>query len=269
MTDKSAPNISLEEAAGKFLALLTAEEREVSQPEIYKFVRWFGRERALVSLSAQEVANYAERLSLSDTDYGRKLDQLRAFLTHARKAGWKKANLAIHLKAKKVRASSPSVTRQGLPEVVELTRQGHTELENELNALKSKRPELIEQIRRAAADKDFKENAPLAAAKEQRGHLEGRIMELEETLKAARIIEEQSRSGPKISIGDRLIMQDLASGEELRYQIVNPREVNPAQGKISSVSPLGSALIGQSEGEVVEVAVPAGRLRYQVKRIER
>ncbi len=94
-------------------------------------------------------------------------------------------------------------------------------------------------------------------------------MELEETLKAARVIDEQPRSGPKISIGDRLIMQDLASGEELRYQIVNPREVNPAQGKISSVSPLGSALIGQSEGEVVEVAVPAGRLRYQVKRIER
>ncbi len=153
--------------------------------------------------------------------------------------------------------------------MIELTRQGYDELESELNALKDKRPELIEQIRRAAADKDFKENAPLTAAREQRGHLEGRIKELEATLKAAKVIEEQSKEGPKISIGDRLILQDLASGEELNCQIVNPREVNPAQGKISSASPLGSALIGRGEGEAVEIAVPAGRLRYQVKQIER
>jgi len=268
MTDKNIPNISLEEAAGKFLARLTAEEREVSQPEVYKFVRWFGRERALASLSAREVANYAERLSLSDTDYGRKLDRLRAFLTHSKKTGWSKANLAVYLKTKKTKDRSVPLARQGLPEVIELTSQGYAGLENELNALKNKRPELIDQIRRAAADKDFRENAPLAAAREQRGHLEGRIRELEETFKAARIIDEKLKSGLKSSIGDRLVVQDLASGEELRYRIVSPREVDPTQGKISSVSPLGRALIGRGEGETVEVAVPAGRLRYQIKRIE-
>ncbi|HEY50938.1 MAG TPA: transcription elongation factor GreA [Dehalococcoidia bacterium] len=268
MTDKSAPDISLEEAASQFLARLTTEEREISQPELYKFIRWFGREQALNRLSAREVAGYAERLSLSDTDYGRKLDQLRAFLTHARKAGWSRTNLAVHLKAKKAKAGSSSAVRQGLPEVIELTRQGYAELENELQALKSRRPELIEQIRRAAADKDFKENAPLAAAREQRGHLEGRIRELEETLKSARVINEQPKTELKVSIGDHLMLQDLVSGEELRYQVVNPREVDPAQGKISSVSPLGKVLIGRGEGEVVEVAVPVGRLRYQVKRIE-
>jgi len=268
MTDKNATDISLEAAAGQFLARLTTEEREASQPEVYKFVRWFGRERALASLSAREVGNYAERLSLSDTDYGRKLDYLRAFLIHARKTGWSKANLAGHLKAKKVKAGSSLVTGQGLPEVIELTRQGYAELENELNVLRSKRPELIEQIRRAAADKDFKENAPLAAAREQRGHLEGRIRELEETLKSARIINEQPKVELKISVGDHLVLQDLASGEEVRYQIVSPREVDPARGKISSASPLGKALVGRGEGEMVEVAVPAGRLRYQIKQIE-
>jgi len=64
-------------------------------------------------------------------------------------------------------------------------------------------------------------------------------------------------------------VQDISSGEELCYRIVNPREVDPTQGKISGVSPLGKALIGREEGETVEVAVPAGKLRYQVKRIER
>jgi len=269
MTDKSVLNITLEAAAGQFLSRLTSGEREVSQPELYRFVRWFGRERVLANLSAREVAGYAERLSLSDTGYGRRLDQLRAFLTHAKKSDWSRVNLAVHLKEKKVKAGSSPVTRQGAPEVIELTRQGYAELENELNVLKNKRPELIEQIRRAAADKDFRENAPLAAAREQRGYLEGRIRELEETLKAARVLGKEPKTGLKISIGDCLILQDLASGEELRYQIVNPREVNPTQGKISSVSPLGRALIGRGEGDKVEVAVPAGRLRYQVKRIER
>jgi len=269
MTEQSMPNITLEEAAGQFLSRLPSEEREVSQPEIYKFVRWFGRERALVNLNAREVANYAERLSLSDTDYRRKLGQLRAFLAHAKKAGWSRGNLAVHIKEKKVKVGSSLAARQGLPEVIELTRQGYTELENELNVLKNKRPELIEQIRRAAADKDFKENAPLAAAREQRGHLEGRIRELEETLKVAKIIDAQPKAGLKTSIGDRLILQDLVSGEELSYQIVNPREVDPTQGKISSVSPLGNALLGRGEGEMVEVAVPAGKLRCEIKRIER
>lgn len=269
MTDKNVLNITLEEAAGQFLSRLTPEERENCQPEIYKFVRWFGRERVLANLNAREVAGYAERLSLSDTDYGRKLDQLRAFLTHARKKGWSRVNLAVHLKGKKVNAGSSPATGQGALEVVELTRQGYAELENELNTLKNKRPELIEQIRRAAADKDFRENAPLAAAREQRGYLEGRIRELEETLKAARIIDEQTKTGLKIGIGDRIIVQDMASGEELRYQIVNPKEVDPAQGKISSVSPLGKVLIGRGEGDKVEIAVPVGRLRCQIIRIER
>jgi transcription elongation factor GreA len=269
MTDKSVSNITLEEAAGQFLSRLTSGEREVSQPEIYKFVRWFGRERVLANLNGREVAGYAERLSLSDTDYGRRLDRLRAFLAYAKKVGWSRANLAVHLREKKTKASSSVAVRQGSPEVIELTRQGYTELESELNALKNKRPELIEQIRRAAADKDFRENAPLAAAREQRGHLEGRIRELEETLKAARIIEEKTKSGLKISIGDRIVLQDLSSGEELRYQIVNPKEMDPTQGKISGVSPLGKTLIGQGEGDKVEVAVPAGRLCYQIKRVER
>jgi len=187
MTDTSGKQVSLEEAAGLFLARLSPEDREASKPEVYNFVRWFGRQRMLANLTAPEIANYAQRLSLSDIDYSRKLSLLRSFLTHAKKAGWSQTNLAVHLKARKAKSVPSPSGRQGLPEVIQLTRQGYAELEGELNVLKSKRPELIDQIRRAAADKDFRENAPLAAAREQLGHLEGRIKELEETLKAAHI----------------------------------------------------------------------------------
>jgi len=268
MVNNSSQNPSLGEAARLFLAKLSPSEREPSQPEVYKFVRWFGSERPLTGLSAPEVANYAERLSSSDTDYSKKLVLLRAFLTHAKKAGWSQLNLAIHLKAKKTKTGPMPSLRQGLPETIQLTQQGYTELETELAALMSKRPQLIEEMRRAAADKDFSENAPLAAAREQRGHLEGRIRELEETLKLATIINDDQRPAVKANIGDSIILRDLTSREELRYMIVDPKEVDPVKGKISSASPLGKAFIGRGEGETVEVAVPAGKLRYQIKRIE-
>jgi len=268
MVNSGSQNPSLGEATSLFLAKLSPEERVISQPEVYKFVRWYGWERRLTGLTAPEIANYAERLSLSDADYSKKLELVRTFLAYAKKAGWSKTNLAIHLKAKKVKAGAHPSARQGLPEAVSLTQQGYAELEAELAELKGKRPQLIEEIRRAAADKDFRENAPLAAAREQRGHLEGRIRELEETLKAATIIGGDQKSDLKANIGGSVVLCDLASGEELRYIIVDPREVNPTQGKISSASPLGKALIGRGEGEIVEVAVPAGKLCYQVKRVE-
>jgi len=267
--DSVSQNLSLGEAASRFLVDLPSREREPSQQEIYRFVRWFAGERPLAGLTAAEIANYAERLSLSDTDYVKKLELVRAFLAYAKKKGWSKTNLAIHLKSKKGKSRLRSSSRQGSSETIFLTRQGYAELEAELAALQSKRPEAIDEMRRAAADKDFRENAPLQAAREQRGQLEGRIMELEETLKSAVVIDEKEKTTINIGIGDSIILYDLDSGEELRYTLVDSREVDPASGKISNASPIGQAVIGGSEGEIVEIAVPAGKLRYQIKQVER
>lgn len=268
MTNTSNESPGLGEAAGLFLAKLSPEKRGVSQAAIHKFVRWYGQDRPLAGLAAPEVANYAERLSLSDTDYSKKLELIRAFLAYARKTGWIRLNLSSHLKAKKTKAGSGTSLKQSTTEVIPLTRQGYAELEAELADLRSKRPQLIEEMRRAAADKDFRENAPLAAAREKRGHLEGKILKLEETLRAATIIDEEKKSNLKINIGNRFILCDLTSGEELHYRLVNPREVDPIKGKISGASPLGKVLINRGEGETVEVTVPAGKLRYQIKRVE-
>lgn len=123
-------------------------------------------------------------------------------------------------------------------------------------------------MRRAAADKDFRENAPLEVAREQRGQLEGRIKELEEAVKSAIIIDEKQKVTPKVSIGNRVALRDLVSGEELCYMIVSPREVDPLTGKISNASPIGKAIISRGEGEVVEVITPAGKFRYQIEQIK-
>ncbi len=260
--------LSLGEAASRFLAKLSPDERSASQQEVYRFVRWYGWEQPFAGLTASEVANYAEQLSSSDTDYIKKLELIRAFLVYAKKEGWTNTNLATHLRIRKGKIPSRSSPRRSSLEAIPLTRQGYAELEAELTALKIKRPESIDEIRRAAADKDFRENAPLEAARQQHGQLEGRIRKLEGILKSAIAIDGKEKVTPKVSIGDSVILCDLASGEELRYTLVSPKEVDPTEGKISNLSPIGKAIIGQNQGEVVEVTVPAGKLCYEIKQIE-
>ena len=262
-------NLSLGEAATRFLVSLPPQEGKVSQRQVYGFVRWYGWERPVSGLTAAEVAHFAERLSSSNADYEKKVDSIRAFLTHAKKEGWSKTNLSVHLKAKKAKTRLPIPSRRVASQKVSLTPQGYAALKAELEELKKRHLQAIEEIRRAAADKDFRENAPLEAAREQHGQLQGRITELEEILKSAVIIDEQPKSALKVAVGDAVLLQDTVSGEELRYTVVSPREVDPSRGKISSASPLGKAVIGRGEGEMVEIAAPAGKLRYQIKRIER
>ena len=203
-SDNQSPTLG--EAASRFLAKLSSQEREASQPEVYKFARWYGWEHPFANLAAPAVASYAEQLSLSDTDYARKLVLIRAFLAYAKKKGWSRTNLASHLKTKKAKSGQLVAARRNLPESISLTQQKHDELEAELAALKEKRHELIDEIRRAAADKDFRENAPLAAAREQRGHVEGQIRELEETLKAAIIIDGKREPALKTGVGDNYVV---------------------------------------------------------------
>jgi transcription elongation factor GreA len=266
--ENTSQNLILGEAASNFLASLSPEEK-VSQQEVYRFVHWYGWERPLAGLTVPEVANYAERLSLSDTNYTKKLELIRTFLAYAKKEGWSKTNLAAHLKPRKKQNKFQPSVKQNLPQTISLTQQGYAELQAELATLKIKRSQAIDEMRRAAADKDFSENAPLDAAREKCGHLEGRIMELEEALKSATVINDEKQNVIlKVSIGDSVVLHDMVSGEKLCYMLVNPREVDPTRGKISTASPIGKAIIGQGQGEVVEVEAPAGRLQYQIDRVE-
>jgi transcription elongation factor GreA len=264
----SSQSLSLKEAATRFLVSLSPEESQASQNEVYRFVRWYGWEKPLAELTAPDIASYAERLSLSDADYVSKLEKVRSFLVYAKQQAWSKGSLASHLKTKKVKTPPRLSAHRDSPEAVLLTQQRYAELEAELASLREKSARLIDEIRRAAADKDFRENAPLAAAREQRGHIEGQIRELEETLKSARIANQEQKTALKVSAGDSVVLRDLASNEELRYVLVSPREVDPIKGKISAASPIGKAVIGQRQGDIVEVAAPVGKLRYQIKQVE-
>lgn len=266
-TDR-VPNLS--EATGYYLSDLKPDVRATSQLEVTKFARWFGRERSLGGLTPAEVESYAEQLSLSDTDYAKKLEVVKAFLVYAKKKDWTKTNLSVHLKVKvrKGKTKQPSAKKEA-PETISLTKQGRVELQAELVALLEERHTVIAEMRKAAADKDFRENAPLQAARERRGHIEGRIKELEGVLKAAVVIEGKPDSGQRVGIGNRVVVCEVDSDEELCYTLVPPREADVIKGRMSSASPIGRAILGKEQGETVEIEAPVGKLRYRIKRIER
>ena len=260
--------VNLDEAAGYYLAGLSNEEKEQKQAAILNFVRWFGRENTFDGLTAAEVGNYAERLSLSDPDFDGKLEMVRAFLTSAKKEKFSRTNLAVHLKLRKGKPRTNAVNANNQVETVTLTEEGYKKLNAELAGLKERMPALIADITRAAADKDVRENAPLEAAREAHGLLEGRIREIESTLKKATIVDKKIASF-KVNYGDSIILVDLQTNEEMHYMIVGPRETDPSKGKISGVSPVGKACIGRIEGETVTVTVPLGKMKYRIKQIER
>lgn len=275
MVDKMTKKLTLAEAASLFLANRAAGEGDVTQQAILRFVMWYGRQKPLASLTAPEIAGYAEKMPRSETDYSKKLGLVRSFLGYAHKKGWLKGNLAVHLKAGgKANPRLRSTMRQPQIESITETRQGYEEMKRELADLKERRLKAIEDMRLAAADKDFRENAPLDAAREQRDQIDGRIRELEAALKTVIVIDDSKANtdegvAAKIGIGDAVVLRDLASGEEVKYTVVRPREVDPSQGKISSVSPIGRAIIGRSVGDITEITAPAGKLCYRIERVVR
>jgi transcription elongation factor GreA len=259
--------LTLTEAASRYLATLPPQERQESQPEVYRFVRWYGAERRTDELRGHDVSAYAETMGASTVDGPQRLEILRGFFAFARKQGFTPTNLATHLRLRK--AATPATGGVGALRQVHLTPEGHAALQAELETLRAQRPRVAEELRRAMADKDFRENAPLDAAREHQAHLESRIREIETTLKQAVIVSETAAgSNTRIGVGSTVLLRNLKSGAEVRYVLVSPSEVNPAEGKISIASPVGKALMERTVGEEVEVTVPAGTLRLRIERVE-
>jgi len=149
-----------------------------------------------------------------------------------------------------------------MEEQIVITRQGYENAKNRLEQLKSEQPLVREEITRAAADKDFKENAPFHAAREKMSYLKGEIQRLEDTLRLAKIVE--SNTGNKIGLGDTVVIENLDDEERSTYTLVGPREANMREGKVSISSPLGQALMGANVGDTVDVKAPAGVVSYNI-----
>jgi transcription elongation factor GreA len=150
-----------------------------------------------------------------------------------------------------------------------MTAGGYKALEDEINQLKNvERHEIIKLIAEARAHGDLSENAEYHAAKERQAFIEGRVIELEDKLGRADVIDVSKLSGTTVKFGATITLVDEDTDEERKYQIVGDHEADIKKGRISISSPIARALIGKSKGDSVEVAAPGGARSYEILKVE-
>jgi transcription elongation factor GreA len=149
-----------------------------------------------------------------------------------------------------------------------LTAEGAARLKEELAYLKgTARQELASRLRSAIQEGDLSENADYHKAKEDQAFLEGRIMELEYLLHNAVIIEEHAGQREVVDVGATVTIQEEDYQAET-YQLVGAKEADPRKGRISNESPIGRAMMGKREGDIVEAITPNGHVRMKILKIE-
>ena len=148
---------------------------------------------------------------------------------------------------------------------IPMTARGYADLEAELKRLKSvERPAVIKALSEAREHGDLSENAEYHAARERQSFVEGRVMELEDKLSRAEVIDVSKLGGDQVKFGATVTLADEETDEESTYQIVGPDESDVNSGRLSITSPLARALIGKSVGDSVEVTTPSGSKSYEV-----
>ena len=151
-----------------------------------------------------------------------------------------------------------------------MTYEGIKKLEEELEYLKTvRRKEITEKIKVALGYGDLSENSEYDEAKNDQAFNEGRIIQLENMLKNAVVVDESEIPTDKVSVGSIVKVMDYECDEEVEYAIVGSAEADPMNFKISNESPVGSALLGKKVGDVVEVTVPSGVSKFEILEIRR
>ncbi len=149
-----------------------------------------------------------------------------------------------------------------------LTAQGLQKLKDELEYLKTvKRKEIAEKIKVALGFGDLSENSEYDEAKNEQAIAEARIIEIENMLKNANVIDDSELSTKIVHIGSTVVLNDNTYDEKVTYQIVGSSEADPREGRVSDESPVGAAMLGHKKGDVVSVSTPGGICEYKIIKI--
>ena len=268
VTTQAKPS-TLEAAVALYLQNLSKPDL-TTQQEVGSLLRHFGRQFQLSQLTPRDVETYSNLIT-ANTDSGpRRVKVLKEFFTYVVVQCELPVALASHVKPRRIGKVQGSENAKKQPkERSQLTPEGHAQLLERLSVLKEELVRTADDIKKAAADKDVRENAPLETARQQQGQLMAQVRSIEATLEGAQIL---SSSAPgirtRVRQGTRVTMQEVGSGKEISYQLVDPQEVKPHEGKISTASPVGRALLDKLVGDEVSVASPRGTVRYRIARIE-
>jgi len=208
-------------------------------------------------------------LKHSNQNASKKLTVARDYLNYIHTEGFTESNLGNHIRNKKGRRSGSvslkSKVHKG--DFVEISKEYHDSLEKELNVKYKEREDVVVDINKAAADKDFRENAPLEAAREKQGLIESQIKTIEETLRKS-VIFNTKRSNKKnkiAQIGSKVTLEK--ENKRTKINLVASPEADVNLSKISLESPLGKALLGKGENDHVTISAPAGEIKYKIVKV--
>lgn len=239
--------------------------------ELSRFLSWLSPNKDPETISPPEIEHYIQQIAPSSSELTSKLTTLKAFLAYINSAGFSTTKLSNHVRIPKSNKTASSGLQSIRPEdnVLQLTDQGLKNLSGEIEHRKGKRTEYALDIKNAAADKDVRENSPLEAAREQQGHNEDRIKEIESILSRAIPVRSQAKTNKIASLGStvQIIIEQEPTGSgklEARYILVDSTETNPEESKISTSSPVGKGLLGHSPGDEVTITTPKGASKYTI-----
>ncbi len=274
MVDDSTPFVApkVSEALTQFEGQKKAKKttKEGFQ-ELRKFVRWSG-DRQVNKFTPHDMEQYAREVGQSGADSAQqRLQPVKAFVDYWKDQGWISIRLATHLRPPRSKTGntgrgSTKQARASQDGVAYLSQEGFDRLVQQVEDLKGERISVTEEIRRAMADKDFRENAPLDAAKDRQGRIETQIRELEASIASAQILPEGGDSViTRSTVGARMKVKNKDTGDVMEYTLVDSREADVASRRISIQSPVGQALLDHSIGEEVIVPTPKGTITYIVQ----
>jgi transcription elongation factor GreA len=151
---------------------------------------------------------------------------------------------------------------------IPITREGLNRIKKELEHIRRiERPQNVRAIEEARAHGDLSENAEYHAAKERQSFIEGRITELECDIGKAEVIDLDDSPSDRVVFGKTVLICNIVTDEEIRYQVLGPYESEPENGRISVHSPLGQALIGKEVGDEIRVKTPGGVQEFEILEI--
>lgn len=260
------------------------DDKPSDQTALKHFVDYFdpADNVSLRELIPREIVAYAERINGTGTtpQAAERLQAVKNFLAYANKtAKLTDENLARYVRIKKPRNRKGAAVISNGAQPIELTSEGHAQLQAERDKLTAEIEVLARDIHKARADGDVTENSPLDAAREEHAHKEARVQVIKATLEKAVIIDEtQTGESDVVKIGARVKVEDIVSKKHTDYTLVNSTEAKPLERRISADSPMGKALIPPPKreegeeipqppakvGDEVEVETPGGVKRYKI-----
>lgn len=270
MTDASAStDLTLGKVLEEYLQTLSPEAHNTQGVYVRKYVEYAGHHFTLDSLTGHRVELYAEReIRASDPAAPERVAALKEWFQFLKKRSYTEKNLGVHIRLRKSPTSNGrAVIRQAHHDPIEMTADGLATLKVELEELEAEVPNLLREVSVAREDKDFRENAPLDAAREALAFNEQRRRALTQAIKRAVVVE--ATNDDTSTVGSAVTVARTDTNQEVSYTLVSAREANAAERKISIESPVGKQLLGRRPGDEVVVAAPSGDIHFVVRSVAR